>query len=730
MTLPDRFPLSSRLTAAGGVLLLAFAVVYGALAWRAVKDEQVSRMQTVLEIAQKATNGYFVETEAALEGLAMDLQAGGGLADVERNAAVVRRFKRLHPSLTAVNLLDTRGKVLATATTQARAALPPITQVRASSFGEFLARLERTTRMDLGRPLKASISPGWFFPIRYVLRGADGKPVAFISATLPVEVLQRFWSNAPVVAKSSLGLIRDDGYLISLFPTPADSSQDAVYGSARSGIVPRGHDGEAHTHYAEGDSSILGQPGGYAWQRLENYPITMFVATPLAEYWRAWWVAVRVPFLLTALLAAAGVLTTSVLRARKLALEAQRRRAEEALAEKRIAERANRSKTEFMARMSHELRTPLNAMLGFTQILQRDTPGTLVPEQRRDLQHVLHAGQHLLWLIDDLLDLARVEAGTLRLQLGDVEAIEVVRDAMSQIAAEAEAQGVRLELDAPREPMPPVLADRTRLRQVVLNLLSNAVKYNSRGGTVTLWLRAEGERLRLAVRDTGAGLSEAELGQLFQPFNRLGREASGVQGTGIGLVVTRSLVEQMAGTLTVASEAGVGSEFRIELPLSPTRAGADGAAATVVDAPAAGAPPAFEACGDVIYIDDDEVNRLLMQAYLRVRPKVSLRLAGSGAEGLAMARAARPDLLLIDLMMPGMNGLQVLAAVRAHPALRDVPCLAISANAMPEEIDAAMRAGFDSYLVKPLAVDALLSELDRRLGSGVQASQVALDKVT
>jgi signal transduction histidine kinase/CheY-like chemotaxis protein len=708
---------NSRIALAAAALLIAFALLYAALAWNAVRIEQISRKETVLEIAQKATNSYFVELEAAIEDMVDDLQAGPGLGDAARNAGMIRRFKELHPTFTAVNLLDTEGNILASELSPDRAALPRIRQVRGPSWVDFQSKLTPQTKFDLGRPLKATIAPGWFFPMRYVIRGPDGQPVGFISATLSADVLQRFWSDAPVVAKSSLGLIRDDGYLISLFPAPPQADQDAVYRSPRTGVVPRGGRGAERSGYAEGESSILGVPGGYTWQRLENYPVTMFVATPLAEYHRAWWQAVRVPFALILLLGVAGGLAFRVLHQRETALASERRRTEEALAEKRLAERANRTKTEFMARMSHELRTPLNAILGFTQILQRDTPRTLVPEQKRELEHVLHAGHHLLSLIDDLLDLSRVEAGTLALQFGPVDTLDLLRDAMGQVASQAEAQGVALELTPSPRPLPLARADRTRLRQVVLNLLSNAIKYNRRGGRVVLSAALDEGRLRLAVRDTGVGLSAAQLAQLFQPFNRLGREGSGIQGTGIGLMITRSLVEAMDGTLAVTSEEGVGSEFRVTLPLAAL--GGAGEAGGPDSLPPDHAPGA----GAVLYIDDDEVNRILMQSYLGVRPQVQLALAASGVEGLAMARATPQDLLLIDMMMPGMNGLEVLAAVRADPQLRHLPCLAISANAMPDEIETARRAGFDGYLVKPIAVDALLHEIDQRLAPAAAQRQ-------
>lgn len=382
------------------------------------------------------------------------------------------------------------------------------------------------------------------------------------------------------------------------------------------------------------------------------------------------------------------------------------RAAEDALRAKELAEQANRAKSEFMARMSHELRTPLNAILGFAQVLQMDPGQPLQPAQRQRVDHIVQAGEHLLTLIEDLLDISRIEAGSLRLRPEQVDVAALSQGVLQELAAQAEPRGIRLGLEAPPEAV--VLADRTRLRQVLLNLVSNAIKYNRPAGEVRLRLGLEAEQLWLSVSDTGLGLSEAQLQQLFQPFNRLGRESSGVEGTGIGLVIARSLLELMGGSLAVSSRPGAGSEFTLRLPRPPVTAGA---------APVPAARPGYPAGparGRVLYIDDDETNRLLMEALLGLRPGIELRLAADGPSGLAQAAAWPPDLVLVDLMMPGMSGLEVMRALRQLPGAAP-PCIAVSANAMQEDVRAHLQAGFAAFLTKPLDARLLLAELDRLL---------------
>ncbi|MGE5115999.1 MAG: PAS domain S-box protein [Betaproteobacteria bacterium] len=389
----------------------------------------------------------------------------------------------------------------------------------------------------------------------------------------------------------------------------------------------------------------------------------------------------------------------------------QRKAAEEALRAKEVAERSDRAKSEFVARMSHELRTPLNAVLGFSELLQIDPQHSLGTGRKDYLEHIRKAGRHLLTLIDDLLDMSRIEMGSMKLQVENLDLGEVLRDALDELSASAARSGVRLSLEVPAGITPRVRGDRTRLRQVVTNLASNAIKYNRPGGLVAVRLAPLDGRLRLSVADDGPGMTPQQLERLFQPFNRLGREGSQVEGTGIGLVITRSLVELMGGELSVRSEPGRGTEFVVDLP-----AAQPAWAAPAAPEPAAVAPATrTDVSGRVLYIEDDEVNRLLMQAYLAFRPNVELALATDGKSGIRAALASAPDVVLIDMSLPDMGGLEVLSALRARPGPRRVPCIAISANAMPEDVAAAMAAGMDGYLTKPLSAADLLGTLDAAL---------------
>ena len=414
----------------------------------------------------------------------------------------------------------------------------------------------------------------------------------------------------------------------------------------------------------------------------------------------------------------------------------ERKAAQQALAAARDeAERLSRAKSEFLSRMSHELRTPLNAVLGFAQLLAGDTAEPLTPRQHERVQELRRGGAHLLELINDVLDLARIEAGTLRLQPQAVALDCVVRECEALVAPLLLQHGVQLLVQGP-EPRH-VLADPTRLRQVVLNLLSNAAKYNRRGGTARLVWADAGERLRLEVHDEGAGLTPAQQARLFSPFERLGAEHGPVEGTGIGLALSKWLVERMGGAIGVCSSPGAGSCFWVELqatsaPLSPgltkaTDPAPPGAAAVAASsgAPAASIPmppltplsPATPAGAlrRVLYIEDNEVNRLLMQGMLAQRPALELQLAALPEQGLAMAQAEPPALVLLDIQLPGIDGFEVLARLRADRRTAAVPVVAVSANAMPADRERAARAGFDEYVTKPIDMAQLLAVLDRWL---------------
>jgi signal transduction histidine kinase/CheY-like chemotaxis protein len=386
------------------------------------------------------------------------------------------------------------------------------------------------------------------------------------------------------------------------------------------------------------------------------------------------------------------------------------------------ARAANQAKSAFLSSMSHELRTPLNAILGFAQILAADNMPT-TPEQKKEFSgHILKSGRHLLTLINEILDLAKVEAGALTLSMEPVGLAEILAECRTMIAPLAAGRGIRVLF--PEAPDTVVQADRTRLKQVLLNLLSNAVKYNRDGGAVVLACASAGpQRLRLSVQDTGMGMSSDQVAALFQPFNRLGQEAGPQEGTGIGLVVTRRLVEMMDGQIGVTSSPGVGSVFWIELSTAAP------APQAVENGPADGrqaAPPSASGAPQphvVLYIEDNPANLKLVQEIVRFRTDLSLLSAPDGHFGLSLARSHLPEIILMDLNLPGMSGFEVLAQLRRDPDTARIPVIALSANAMPREIERGMAAGFTRYLTKPIDIDRFNEAID-----GVLAQRAAEER--
>ena len=401
----------------------------------------------------------------------------------------------------------------------------------------------------------------------------------------------------------------------------------------------------------------------------------------------------------------------------------ERKATEAALrAAKDEAERANRAKSEFLSRMSHELRTPLNAVLGFAQLLQSDAQDPLSPRQQARVHELMRGGRHLLSLINEVLDLARIEAGALQLQLIPVELPELVDDCLPLVQAMAEARGITLRVRPPPPGGCRVMADPTRLRQVLLNLLSNAIKYNRPAGHVEMawWGVADTRTVRIEVQDSGPGIDAEQQARLFQAFERLDAEQTEVEGAGIGLALSKWLVEMMRGEIGVRSAVGQGSTFWLQLQCGSAATAAPPVETTAVP------PPASAAAArpySVLYVEDNPVNQVLMEGMLALRPGLTLRTAGLPEEGLAMARQALPDLILLDIQLPGMDGFEVLRRLRADPATQHVPVVAVSANAMQSDLDDARRAGFADYVTKPLDLRRLLSVVDGLLEPGAGASR-------
>jgi PAS domain S-box-containing protein len=379
---------------------------------------------------------------------------------------------------------------------------------------------------------------------------------------------------------------------------------------------------------------------------------------------------------------------------------------------KLAAEKANLAKSDFLSNMSHELRSPLNAILGFAQLMESSTPPP-TPAQRQSIDQILQAGWYLLALINEILDLALIESGKLSLSPEPISLADVLSDCRGMIEPLALKNGIGLTF--PRfEDTPFVKADRTRIKQVLINLLSNAIKYNRAGGTVEVtWAMSATQRLRIAVHDTGNGLTPENLAQLFQPFNRLGQESGSEEGTGIGLVVSKRLVELMGGEIGAESTIGVGSVFWIEL--HSARAPSLVVAATEVHADTPARAHSEAALHTLLCVEDNPANLMLVEKLLERRPDIRLLTAKDGIRGIEMARAARPDVILMDINLPGISGLIALGILSEDSETASIPVIALSANAMPGDIEKGLAAGFFHYLTKPIKVNEFMDTLDGAL---------------
>jgi len=377
-----------------------------------------------------------------------------------------------------------------------------------------------------------------------------------------------------------------------------------------------------------------------------------------------------------------------------------------------VAEKANLAKSDFLSSMSHELRTPLGAILGFAQLMESGTPA-LAPAQQRGIEQILKAGWYLLELINEILDLALIESGKLSLSLEPIALAGVLAECQAMIEPQAHQRGIAVTFRLPPAPVY-VCADRMRMKQALLNLLSNAIKYNRADGSVTVeCVGVAPERIRIRVEDTGAGLVPEQLAQLFQPFNRLGQESGAVEGTGIGLVVCKRLVELMDGAIGVESAPGHGSVFWLELNLTaaPQR-GVDDDGAMEAERVAAPASPHSRT---LLYVEDNPANLMLVEDLLARRPEFRLLSARDGIRGVELARAALPDAILMDINLPGISGLEALRLLLADPATAHIPVVALSANAMPRDIVKGLDAGFFRYLTKPIRVVEFMDTLDAAL---------------
>ncbi len=373
------------------------------------------------------------------------------------------------------------------------------------------------------------------------------------------------------------------------------------------------------------------------------------------------------------------------------------------------AEAANRAKNEFLSRMSHELRTPLNAMIGFSQLLGLDREPGLAPHQREWTLQIQRAGWHLLEMINETLDLSRIESGSLQLALEPLALAPLLAGCRDLVSGHAGQRSVRVS-ESLSDEAPAVLADATRLKQVLTNLLSNAVKYNREGGQVHIAVRPAAQgRVEIAISDTGLGMSEGQVEALFQPYNRLGREDSGIEGTGIGLVISRRLTELMGGTMAVTSRAGQGSTFTLTLPAAAAADGTPLAVSKTSDAPYRRRL--------VHYVEDNETNIEVMRGVLARRSQVELHTSMLALDGLGAIRRERPDLILLDMQLPDISGLELLRHLKQDDDVADIPVIVVSADATPGQMEKALTLGALHYVTKPLEVASFLTLVDDALES-------------
>jgi PAS domain S-box-containing protein len=401
-------------------------------------------------------------------------------------------------------------------------------------------------------------------------------------------------------------------------------------------------------------------------------------------------------------------------------IEAERVRLEQVLHDKNselesatlVAEKANQAKSDFLSSMSHELRTPLGAILGFAQLLESGVPQP-TPTQTRSIDQILKAGWYLLELINEILDLALIESGKLTLSLEPVLLSEVMQECETMAEPQAKKHGISVTF-TPLEIPYSVNADRTRVKQVIINLLSNAIKYNKAGGTVNVScsLHSPGA-IRIIVRDSGNGLTPEQLEQLFQPFNRLGQEAHSEQGTGIGLVVCKRLIELMQGTIGMESTIGEGSVFWFELKQTtgPEMVAQTSGLTTIVEDLAKVSPQEYS----LLYVEDNPANMMLVEDLISRRPDIRFLSARDALRGIEIARTSLPDAILMDINLPGISGLDALKILSEDPNTKHIPIVALSANAVPHDIELGLEAGFFRYLTKPIKVNEFMATIDMTL---------------